>query len=195
MVERMKLGGPQAKDDGPALEELFASLPVSADWTIGFLTALCSGPDAVALMDWVSVLYPRVEDTPAERGKIDLLARLCGAAGETLRTTPEIIPPEPDKPEQDVVDFCTGYLRGARMHATWGKDETATKKLLPFQVLANEEVVGADAERDRLGRNVAEVYAYWQSRRQVVNATKVGRNDPCPCGSGKKHKKCCLPQA
>ena len=21
---------------------------------------------------------------------------------------------------------------------------------------------------------------------------KVGRNDPCPCGSGKKHKKCCL---
>ena len=22
--------------------------------------------------------------------------------------------------------------------------------------------------------------------------TKIGRNDPCPCGSGKKHKKCCL---
>jgi uncharacterized protein YecA (UPF0149 family) len=21
---------------------------------------------------------------------------------------------------------------------------------------------------------------------------KVGRNDPCPCGSGKKFKKCCL---
>jgi len=24
-----------------------------------------------------------------------------------------------------------------------------------------------------------------------VNAVKVGRNDPCPCGSGKKYKKCC----
>ncbi len=24
--------------------------------------------------------------------------------------------------------------------------------------------------------------------------TKVGRNDPCPCGSGKKYKKCCLGQ-
>ncbi|MBC8391880.1 MAG: SEC-C domain-containing protein, partial [Deltaproteobacteria bacterium] len=23
-------------------------------------------------------------------------------------------------------------------------------------------------------------------------APKVGRNDPCPCGSGKKFKKCCL---
>ena len=26
----------------------------------------------------------------------------------------------------------------------------------------------------------------------VVNENKIGRNDPCPCGSGKKYKKCCL---
>jgi len=26
----------------------------------------------------------------------------------------------------------------------------------------------------------------------AAKAPKVGRNDPCPCGSGKKHKKCCL---
>lgn len=26
----------------------------------------------------------------------------------------------------------------------------------------------------------------------VREGRKVGRNDPCPCGSGKKHKKCCL---
>ena len=26
----------------------------------------------------------------------------------------------------------------------------------------------------------------------VREGPKVGRNDPCPCGSGKKHKKCCL---
>ncbi len=25
----------------------------------------------------------------------------------------------------------------------------------------------------------------------VRAAPKVGRNDPCPCGSGKKFKKCC----
>jgi hypothetical protein len=22
--------------------------------------------------------------------------------------------------------------------------------------------------------------------------SKLGRNDPCPCGSGRKHKQCCL---
>ena len=24
------------------------------------------------------------------------------------------------------------------------------------------------------------------------SSRKIGRNDPCPCGSGKKFKKCCL---
>lgn len=26
----------------------------------------------------------------------------------------------------------------------------------------------------------------------VVKDKKIGRNDPCPCGSGKKYKQCCL---
>jgi preprotein translocase subunit SecA len=28
-------------------------------------------------------------------------------------------------------------------------------------------------------------------RKPRLSAAKVGRNDPCPCGSGKKYKKCC----
>lgn len=30
-------------------------------------------------------------------------------------------------------------------------------------------------------------------KRKVTN-TKIGRNDKCPCNSGKKYKKCCLTQ-
>ena len=26
----------------------------------------------------------------------------------------------------------------------------------------------------------------------IRDGAKIGRNDPCPCGSGKKYKKCCL---
>jgi uncharacterized protein YecA (UPF0149 family) len=26
----------------------------------------------------------------------------------------------------------------------------------------------------------------------VKNTDKIGRNDPCPCKSGKKYKKCCM---
>ena len=25
----------------------------------------------------------------------------------------------------------------------------------------------------------------------IVKPKKIGRNDPCPCGSGKKYKQCC----
>jgi len=27
--------------------------------------------------------------------------------------------------------------------------------------------------------------------RRVKKVVKIGRNEPCPCGSGKKYKKCC----
>ena len=31
-------------------------------------------------------------------------------------------------------------------------------------------------------------------QKTVVKGRKVGRNEPCPCGSGKKYKKCCYPK-
>lgn len=30
------------------------------------------------------------------------------------------------------------------------------------------------------------------NKEQVPRVLKTGRNDPCPCGSGKKYKKCCM---
>lgn len=30
-----------------------------------------------------------------------------------------------------------------------------------------------------------------EPKKPVTNTNRVGRNDPCPCGSGKKYKKCC----
>ena len=45
------------------------------------------------------------------------------------------------------------------------------------------EQVAKDAHESHGGENV--------TSKTVVNKTKIGRNDPCPCGSGKKYKKCC----
>ncbi len=36
-----------------------------------------------------------------------------------------------------------------------------------------------------------ELYKEQKSSKTVVKGEKIGRNDPCPCGSGKKYKKCC----
>ena len=36
-----------------------------------------------------------------------------------------------------------------------------------------------------------ELYLEQKKSGKVVKAKKIGRNDPCPCGSGKKYKYCC----
>ena len=36
-----------------------------------------------------------------------------------------------------------------------------------------------------------ELYRVAKNAHTVRNAVKVGRNDPCPCGSGRKYKQCC----
>lgn len=36
-----------------------------------------------------------------------------------------------------------------------------------------------------------EIHEQWKNSKTMVNEQKIGRNDLCPCGSGKKYKKCC----
>jgi hypothetical protein len=46
------------------------------------------------------------------------------------------------------------------------------------------------------GEMVRFVEAYWEERQRTDPAARLavepGRNGPCPCGSGKKYKRCCL---
>lgn len=52
-----------------------------------------------------------------------------------------------------------------------------------------------------VARKVAtDAYAKSQARKRkaalsntVIRDKKIGRNEPCPCGSGIKYKKCCIP--
>ncbi|MGL4791782.1 MAG: SEC-C metal-binding domain-containing protein [Anaerotignaceae bacterium] len=40
-------------------------------------------------------------------------------------------------------------------------------------------------------KKMKELYIQQRDSRTVIKGEKIGRNDPCPCGSGKKYKKCC----
>jgi uncharacterized protein len=52
---------------------------------------------------------------------------------------------------------------------------------------------------DAIPASVLAIAAYWRMTpaeqrafsRPINSDTKIGRNDPCPCGSGRKFKKCC----
>jgi len=76
------------------------------------------------------------------------------------------------------------------------RDEENAKK-------AREIILDEDAFKRAIGENfeeerkaVLDRLAYERNMKQELNKiysgqVKVGRNDPCPCGSGKKYKKCC----
>ena len=50
---------------------------------------------------------------------------------------------------------------------------------------------GAPAGRGQSSDIVSEAAAALDKSKPVRTGPKVGRNDPCPCGSGKKYKQCC----
>ena len=78
-------------------------------------------------------------------------------------------------------------------------DETILDLKFVDQKLAqSEEKVIAELQDKRNGYIVdtIEEMEWWAGfleppQKQVINKKKVGRNEPCPCGSGKKYKKCC----
>jgi len=70
--------------------------------------------------------------------------------------------------------------------------EEITSYIFKIQVAKEEAIAGIAPKRQRVfehrgqGGNGGEAPS--QAKR---DGKKVGRNDPCPCGSGKKYKKCC----
>jgi preprotein translocase subunit SecA len=62
-------------------------------------------------------------------------------------------------------------------------------RLLRMQIVREEEAIEVRKEQKNLVYNKND--AGEGPRQQFHREQKVGRNDPCPCGSGKKYKKCC----
>ena len=84
----------------------------------------------------------------------------------------------------------------------------------PIEEMEADTVVSLDYDKEKLYYNMVAAKADWlygleqwdalltperrkelykeqRSSTTVVKPPKIGRNDPCPCGSGKKYKKCC----
>lgn len=81
--------------------------------------------------------------------------------------------------------------RGLTVLATERGGEGDDEGIVEFKVVhATDGVEQVHHERSTFRR----VNGQWRfvrgARPPVVRAEKVGRNDPCPCGSGKKFKKC-----
>ena len=101
--------------------------------------------------------------------------------------------------------LMTGFLDGIN---------DSLKNPNPIEEMEADTVVSLDYDKEKLYYNMVAAKADWlygleqwsdlltserrkelykeqRSSTTVVKPPKIGRNDPCPCGSGKKYKKCC----
>jgi preprotein translocase subunit SecA len=100
--------------------------------------------------------------------------------GSTARATPVLPFPteeeeEAEEEEQEPVAVISREQQLAAQSSLL--DFTRNIQRKKEKELAELQFVGGDASSS--------------SKKTVVKGAKVGRNDPCPCGSGRKYKKCC----
>ena len=82
--------------------------------------------------------------------------------------------------------FLTAKSRTLRSEIA--QQEEIVRRVFLVRLKTNEEI-----KRQRVAKVTGEGAGGDKTvrRQPVVKKIKVGPNDPCPCGSGKKYKKCC----
>jgi uncharacterized protein len=107
--------------------------------------------------------------------------------------------------------WCWGFWEGMELHAgSWDEiwESDIAGLMRPIYLLGADEIqeeelpevedpVKAHKLAQDIEANLPAIHKFWLTRRKAPTGTvkrdepKVGRNDDCPCGSGKKYKKCC----
>ena len=75
-------------------------------------------------------------------------------------------------------------------------EDSVVKKLFLFEPVSAQQLAERHRQRQAAPADMRFSAPFKSAQRQkpqtmVRKGEKVGRNDPCPCGSGKKYKKCC----
>ncbi|UTG76400.1 YecA family protein [Neisseria subflava] len=183
----------------------------------GFMMALLSGPDALNPTNWLpeilgeESLFDAKERTEIERLVMAMAADMRMKLNE--KTLPDLWFYEDEAGNPDFYTWCNAYLYALDIVPTdWFEavDQEEFEDLFyPIMALGgiyddeeNGEVILHLNEKELtqlesdLPHVLLDIYWYWQAiinKPQTVRreGEKVGRNDPCPCGSGKKYKACC----
>jgi uncharacterized protein len=197
-------------------EPPWAERAMTADALQGMLVALAMGPDAAPPSDWMQAALGAEPDAPlhAPPELSTLLARFQDDLQRRVREgTLTLLLYSLRRGRPDYATWCGGFLAGVELSEMGWYDaadaEEVDELLFPIYVLADDLddaerasyapaawrklVLDSEAGLDDTLRRLHDYWTIVRTPPQTVRhaAPKVGRNDPCPCGSGRKHKHCC----
>jgi uncharacterized protein len=146
----------------------------------GFLTALVVGPAEVAQDAWLAHVWG---GAPGSEEAAALVLRHHDYMRTWMQKDPGSFEPIYECGGTWTAQaWCAGFLAGVGLDgAAWAPLRARQPALLaPFQPPVNAAKVTPA---------VIQINAFFHAPQP--KAAKPGRNDPCPCGSGQKFKKCC----
>ena len=183
----------------------------------GFLTAIAIGPDLIMPSEWLPAIWGGEEPVFDDAAQAQaIIGTIMNRYNEILGQVAEraVAPIIMETPGGDIiaVDWAEGFMQAVALRPLAWKplltSETNITLMLPILALCCDEDgeplldLPQDVEDslfaeagDIIPACVLDIADYWRVTRTAPlrqsSGVKTGRNDPCPCGSGKKFKKCC----
>jgi len=189
------------------------------DMAQGLLAAIASGPQPVPQDVWLAAIVGEdreFADDAEEREITTLLERFAADTAQQLNEGEGFdFILYGDEDGEDLGDWAEGYLLGVELaDPRWDEladEEDYDNMLFPFLALTGdakqmaleageewmdeaEETKMLDEIRTNIASHLLDVRQFWFDKSVPPTVRregpKIGRNDPCPCGSGKKYKNC-----
>jgi uncharacterized protein len=185
----------------------------------GFFAALACAPDTILPSRWMPAIWGGEDRSPAwqDEDEIEEFTRAVFALyNQVMQSMHEddyaalFLEREIKGKTYTIVDeWCNGFLRGINLWDTLTPaDAAVTEECIQpaklfatedgfrrLETLSDEEV---EAQQQLIGPALLRLYLHFLKQRRPADAPfvregkKIGRNDPFPCGSGRKYKHCCL---
>lgn len=186
----------------------------------GYFTALICGPDMVMPSEYLPEIWGddfAFSNDEQAREIIGLLMRHWNTITAEFRSEPHVHEPILFEDENGVAhgnDWAQGFLRGTWHRPDGWRELIGSEEhggpMVPIMMSAYENDPDPsmrpppipDAEREDLLLmmivGASRIWQYFKPHRRAfrqpppaAQRTKTGRNEPCPCGSGRKYKRCC----
>ncbi|WP_218644615.1 YecA/YgfB family protein [Thiomicrorhabdus cannonii] len=185
----------------------------------GFFTAIVSGPEVILPSQWFPALWGGEHNQPEWESDAEMqqffkfaihhMNFIVGMLMEQPEDFEALFNINPLRKETIYIveEWCFGFMRGVDL-GNWPELPDEVNTWLDAIALHGREEyfdVLRELSLEEHQQTVADIepavrklHAYWLEKREHLRPEpmrvppKVGRNEPCPCGSGKKYKQCCL---